>query len=95
MSARIIQFPNSRVDRGVVQMLEHQLALAKEGKVSFFAFAALNDQGIGYSGWAPYEFNHQAKLTSAIGSVSFLKARFDEAVLDGASDGVPDEDDSA
>lgn len=92
MSAKIIPFPNKKADRGVVELLEHQLALAKEGKVTFIAFAAVNDQGIAYSSWSPDEFEHQSKLTQALGAVAFLNARFAEAVLDGADEGGPDDE---
>lgn len=92
MSAKIIPFPNPKVDRDIVKMLEHQLALAKEGKIMFAAFAAVNDQGVAYSGWCPDEFDHQAKLTGAMGAVAFLNARFNEAVLIGADEGGPDDE---
>lgn len=90
MTAQIIKFP--RKESAVVQMLEHQLALAKEGKIKFIAFAAVNEQNHGYSGWAPDDEIGQAALTAAIGSVAFMNARFMESVLEGAvnHDDTPD-----
>lgn len=91
MSAEIIKFP--RKEKAVVQMLERQLALAKEGKIKFIVFAAVNDDNVGYSGWAPDDTIGQPALTAAIGAVSFMKARFMDSVLEGAvtsNDDAPD-----
>lgn len=90
MSADIIPFPrpNRRIVEkdAVVGLLEHQLKLAKEGKLSFVAIAAVNDQGIGYSAWAPDDHIGQQLLTAALGAVGFLNARFYESALAGADE---------
>lgn len=91
MSAEIIPFPKRPVSSDVVQLLESQLALAKEGKISFVAMALLNDRNVAYSAWTPDEFHSQSHLTSAMGCVSFLSARFGEAVLAGAEEGTPND----
>ncbi len=91
MTAKIIPFPNPKVDRDVVKMLEHQLALAREGKIKFVAFAAVNDQNIGYSGWSPDDDINQELLTAALGAVGFLNARFFESASAGATDASNDD----
>lgn len=82
MSAKIIPFPSDRT--AIVKFLEQQLALAKEGKIKFIAVAVVNDQNIGYSGWAPDDHIEQVLLTAALGTVGFLNARFYESALAGA-----------
>lgn len=90
MSAEIIPFPNPNVDQDVVKMLEHTLSLAKEGKVQFVAVAWTRD-GVGAASWAPDAFESQADVTAALGSVQFLSARFNEAVLIGSNtDNAPE-----
>lgn len=88
MSADIIPFPrpNRRIVEkdAVVGLLEHQLKLAKEGKLSFVAIAAVSADGHAFSGWATDDDMDPALVTAAIGAVSFLKSRFDESVLAGA-----------
>lgn len=93
MTAKIIPFPNPNADKAVVQLLEHQLALAKEGKTKFLAMAVVANDDVGYSAWAPYDEIGQQLLTSALGSVGFLNARFYESALAGTvpRDDEPDE----
>lgn len=105
MSADIINFPGGKsmppgvaaatalpVDMEVVRMLEIQLALAKEGRVKFVALAAVSSDNIGYSAWAPDSEMPQDLCTTALGSITFLHARFNESVLHGVA--ISEHDDS-
>lgn len=88
MSAEIIPFPTRKRmnSRAVVDLLEHQLKLAKEGKLQFIAIAGVNDENVGCSAWAPDDYIGQQLLTAAIGSVAFLHGRFLDSAVAGADE---------
>jgi hypothetical protein len=70
-------------DHKIVEILEQYLELARAGKVAFIALAALDQHGVGVSSWEP-EGIPPRLTTAAIGTVSFLNHRFNDACLEGA-----------
>jgi hypothetical protein len=75
------------VEENVIQTLEDLLAEAKAGHVRFLAYAIVDADGVGNSAWSPRnEFIDTPLLTSALGAVSFLNARFLDSAIAGAVD---------
>jgi hypothetical protein len=84
----VVKFPKSaRKNPPIVAMLESLLERAKGGELKFVAVAVVGADSNAFSAWTPAELEG-AELTTAIGAVSFMHARF----LDSAVRGAIDED---
>jgi hypothetical protein len=89
---KMVVTPESKVlpvQENVVATLEDLLEEARAGHVRFLAYATVDADGVGKSAWSPRnELIDTPLLTSALGAVAFLNARF----LDSAIAGSIDED---
>jgi hypothetical protein len=86
MMGKLIQFPKSRHKTfPITSLLEMLLERAQRGELKFLAVAALEQDGNAFSAWTPEDLQ-EADLTSAIGAVSFLHARFMDNVVTGAEE---------
>ncbi|MCK1742196.1 hypothetical protein IVA80_15330 [Bradyrhizobium sp. 139] len=71
----------------IVATLEGYVEMAKAGQLQFVALAYVDHKGHGFSAWSPTNDQIETPLlTSALGAVAFLNARFLDAALDGAID---------
>lgn len=68
----------------LIKMLEDTLARARTGKIAFCGVAYTNDAGVASITWAPDDKVGPTALTSAMGAIAFLQARFARSVDDGA-----------